>query len=134
MGNGWVVAKTRGDAALVSIEAHFQMPTQAAAQVGADAALPMTPRAFRPEYVEALILLAMACDDVARAGYERPMLVGGAAVEFHTGGSVTSGDFDFFATDQRVFEQVLISYGFKREDPDRSDFERVVSSGSYAGD
>jgi hypothetical protein len=49
---------------------------------------------YRPEIVEALNLLAAAFNDVVAAGYARPVLVGGAAVEFYTGGAVVSGDFD----------------------------------------
>jgi hypothetical protein len=71
---------------------------------------------FRPEFVEALTLLARACDEVVARGYERPVLVGGGAVEFHTGGALMSGDFDFVTVEQRAFEEALISYGFRRED------------------
>jgi hypothetical protein len=71
---------------------------------------------FRPEFIEALALLAKACDDVAARGFDRPILVGGAAVEFHTGSAVVSGDFDFVAADQRAFEEALIACGFRRED------------------
>jgi hypothetical protein len=71
---------------------------------------------FRAEFLQALTLLAQACEDVAARGFERPVLVGGAAVEFHTGGAVASGDFDFVAEDQRAFEDALITYGFRRED------------------
>jgi hypothetical protein len=71
---------------------------------------------FRPEFIEALSLLAKACEDVASRGYERPILVGGAAVEFHTGSAVVSGDFDFVTGDQRAFEEALMVYGFRKED------------------
>jgi hypothetical protein len=49
---------------------------------------------YRPEFVAALALLAEAFEEVVVAGFERPVLVGGAAVEFYTGGAVASGDFD----------------------------------------
>jgi hypothetical protein len=49
---------------------------------------------FRKEYIEALELLGRAFDEMARAGFERPILVGGGAVEFYTAGGVVSGDFD----------------------------------------
>lgn len=71
---------------------------------------------FRPEFIEALTLLARVCDDMAARGYRRPVLVGGAAVEFHTGSALVSGDFDFVADDQRVFEEALVARGFRRED------------------
>jgi hypothetical protein len=72
--------------------------------------------AFRPAFIEALSLLAQACDDLADKGYERPVLVGGAAVEFHTGSFVVSGDFDFVTDNQLAFEEALIGHGFRRED------------------
>ena len=50
---------------------------------------------FRPEFIEVLSLLARTCADLAARGYDRPVLGGGAAVEFHTDGAVVSGDFDF---------------------------------------
>jgi hypothetical protein len=53
---------------------------------------------------------------MARKGYERPVLVGGGAVEFHTGGAVVSGDFDFVTEEMRAFGEVLAAHGFKRED------------------
>ena len=71
---------------------------------------------FRPAFIEALSLLAKACDDLADKGYERPILVGGGAVEFHTGSLVVSGDFDFVTDDQLAFEEALIEHGFRRED------------------
>jgi hypothetical protein len=97
----------------VTSVARLGMEFNAATQ--ADAQATMECRAFRPEYVGALTLLAKACDDLARNGYERPVLVGGGAVEFHTGGDIVSGDFDFVTAEQRAFEQALVSYGFRRE-------------------
>ncbi len=70
---------------------------------------------FRAEFLMALTLLAKACDDLHAKGYRRPILVGGAAVEFHTGGAVVSGDFDFVTAYQQEFEDALIVYGFVRE-------------------
>ena len=71
---------------------------------------------FRPEFERALALVAEASDVVAKGGYPRPILVGGAAVEFYTGGVVTSGDFDFVTEAQAAFEAALIALGFRRED------------------
>ena len=68
---------------------------------------------FRPEFIEALTLLAKACDDVVAKGYDRPVLVGGAAVEFHTRSAVTSGDFDFVTQAHEAFEKILPKYGFE---------------------
>jgi hypothetical protein len=81
----------------------------------ADATIPVE-TVFRPEYLQALALFARACEDFVKNGYPRPVLVGGGAVEFHTGGAVVSGDFDFVAAARQAFEETLISYGFKRED------------------
>ena len=71
---------------------------------------------FRPEFIEAMALLAQACDEFNAKGYPRPIVVGGAAVEFYTGGAIMSGDVDFFTDWQREFESVLIALGFRRED------------------
>ena len=76
----------------------------------------LTAKVYRAEFYEALALLAKACDDLASKGYERPVLVGGAAVEIHTGGAVVSGDFDFVSAEQQAFGEALVSYGFRRED------------------
>lgn len=74
-----------------------------------------TKSAYRPEYLEALQLLAEAFDEVVRAGYSRPILVGGAAVEFYTGGAVTSGDFDVVTpVAKEELERTLIARGFER--------------------
>jgi hypothetical protein len=70
---------------------------------------------FRPEFIAGLKLLAEAFGEVVVAGYSRPILVGGAAVEFFTGGSVTSGDFDVVSpAAQDVLEQALLRRGFER--------------------
>lgn len=71
-------------------------------------------RTYRPEFIEALKLLAEAFDDVVAAGFERPIIVGGAAVEFYTGGAVTSGDFDVITAGQAELETALLNRGFQR--------------------
>jgi hypothetical protein len=71
---------------------------------------------FRKEFVDALALLAVAFDRVVEQGDERPVLVGGGAVEFYTGGAVMSGDLDVVTDAQPVFEAALIDLGFRRED------------------
>lgn len=48
-------------------------------------------------------------------GFARPVLVGGAAVEFYTGGAVVSGDFDIVAGSLGPIEAALIELGFVRE-------------------
>lgn len=69
---------------------------------------------YRSEFVAALALLAEAFDDVVAAGYERPIIVGGAAVEFYTGGAVASGDFDVLTAGQKELEAALLHRGFVR--------------------
>ena len=70
--------------------------------------------AFRPEFKEALGLLAKAAEVLVDQGLERPILVGGAAVEFYTASAVTSGDFDLVTPSQSAFENALESFGFVR--------------------
>ncbi|HWB50605.1 MAG TPA: hypothetical protein VG651_15960 [Stellaceae bacterium] len=69
---------------------------------------------YRPEFIAALSLLAEAFDEVVAAGYERPIIVGGAAVEFYTGGAVASGDFDVLTAAQIELEAALQRKGFRR--------------------
>jgi hypothetical protein len=71
---------------------------------------------FRKEFIQALELLARAFERVVQAGHTRPILVGGAAVEFYTGGAVVSGDFDIVAPADVALENALLAEGFKRED------------------
>ncbi|MDI1284558.1 MAG: hypothetical protein PSV46_09185 [Reyranella sp.] len=69
---------------------------------------------FRPEFREALTLLATAVQRLQARGLEAPILVGGAAVELFTGGRVTSGDFDFVSASQDEFFAELLTLGFVR--------------------
>jgi hypothetical protein len=73
---------------------------------------------FRPEFVEALTLLATAIEQLTASGHGPPVLVGGAAVELYTGGQITSGDFDFVSSRQAEFFAQLEKLGFER--PDRA--------------
>jgi hypothetical protein len=68
---------------------------------------------FRPEFREALWLLARAIADMTARGLEPPVLVGGAAVEFYTGGAVTSGDFDLVTPHRSALEEALRPHGFR---------------------
>ena len=69
---------------------------------------------FRPEFKQALRLLAKAVDGVVAKGYLPPILVGGGAVEYHTGGHVVSGDFDLTTPHMDVLEHELLSLGFEK--------------------
>ena len=71
---------------------------------------------FRAAYLQAFALITEACDEVERQGHPRPILVGGAAAEFYTGGAITSGDFDFVTPEHTPFENVLPKYGFIEEE------------------
>jgi len=71
---------------------------------------------FRKEFVQALELLARAFERVVTGGHPRPILVGGAAVEFYTGGAVVSGDFDIVTPAEAALESALLAEGFKKED------------------
>ena len=68
----------------------------------------------RPEFVKALQLLAKAFDEVVASGFERPIIVGGAAVEFYTGGAVVSGDFDVISAAGDELYRALLKQGFER--------------------
>lgn len=69
---------------------------------------------WRPEFVEALRLLAQASDAMARRGLPRPVLVGGGAVEFYTASALMTGDIDVTTPAQAEFEAELASLGFAR--------------------
>lgn len=71
---------------------------------------------FRLEYIEALKLLAGAFEEVVAKGHAWPVLVGGAAVEFYTGGAITSGDFDVVTPSEEALETALLARGFRAED------------------
>jgi hypothetical protein len=80
---------------------------------------------FRPEFREALTLLGRAIGNMRKQGLTPPILVGGAAVEFYTGGAVTTGDFDFVTPLQDEFFQELEKVGFGRPPPGRSPRIRI---------
>lgn len=69
---------------------------------------------YRPEFEAALRLFARASEAMHRRGLQRPVLVGGAAVEFYTGSGITTGDFDLATGRQDAFEEELQRVGFVR--------------------
>ena len=71
---------------------------------------------YRKVYIEALRLLSRAFDIAERRGAPRPVIVGGSAVEFYTGGAITSGDFDLVAAREEIVGEALVEIGFRRED------------------
>jgi hypothetical protein len=70
--------------------------------------------AYRPEFIEAFLLIADAVEELFARGMSRPVLVGGAAVELWTGSALVSGDFDFVTEHQAEFEEALLRRGFGR--------------------
>jgi hypothetical protein len=71
---------------------------------------------YRKEYVDALRFLSRAFDLAEKRGVPRPIIVGGSAVEFYTGGQITSGDFDLVAVGEDIIGEALLEVGFRRED------------------
>ncbi|PWR18425.1 hypothetical protein [Zavarzinia aquatilis] len=72
--------------------------------------------AYRPEFLEGLALIAKAATAAVKSGGTPPILVGGAAVEFFTGGAITSGDFDLWTASENLLRRNLLIVGFKDED------------------
>ncbi len=99
-----------------AVRSDTSVQTEIQTEVHGDAPVPVEFLQYRPEYIQALSLLAQVCEDVIAQGCQRPVLVGGGAVEFYTGGSITSGDFDLVAAEHEVFEDVLPRYGFTVEE------------------
>ena len=71
---------------------------------------------YPDDFLAALRLLGMAMEEVAAAGQQRPVLVGGAALELWTAGQYVSRDLDLVAVDPAPIEAALIARGFRRED------------------
>jgi hypothetical protein len=70
---------------------------------------------YRDEFLKALELLGRAFDEVVAEGYDRPVLVGGGAVEYYTAGAVTSGDFDVVTPNDTALRKALLHQGFRPE-------------------
>lgn len=70
--------------------------------------------AYRAEFEAALTLLARMSDEMVRLGYARPVLVGGAAVEYYSQSAISTGDFDLCTPRQPQFEAIMQRYGFVR--------------------
>lgn len=67
---------------------------------------------FRPQFEQALNIFAKVSEAVDRAGFQRPILVGGAAVELYSASEIATGDFDVVTSRQDVFEKALKEHGF----------------------
>lgn len=72
------------------------------------------PTPWRPEFLDALRLLARLCEAMASRGLPRPILVGGGAVEFYTGSAIMTGDIDVTSPVQDELEEELRNLGFVR--------------------
>jgi hypothetical protein len=70
--------------------------------------------AYRPEFEAALRLFAQASEAMHRRGFQRPVLVGGAAAELWSLSAVTTGDFDICTLRQPELEEELARLGFVR--------------------
>ncbi|WOE74932.1 hypothetical protein [Alterisphingorhabdus coralli] len=69
---------------------------------------------YRPEFEAALRLFARVSEAMINQGYERPILVGGAAVELYSLSQLNTGDFDIVTGAQGVFEENLRQHGFTK--------------------
>ena len=65
--------------------------------------------AYRPEFEAALRLFARASEAMHARGFQRPILVGGAAAEFYSQSAITTGDFDLCTFRQRLRRTVELS-------------------------
>jgi len=70
------------------------------------------PPPYRPAFAAALGLFARASEDMKALGFLPPVLVGGAAVEFYSGSTISTGDFDIVTARQDQFEDILRKHGF----------------------
>lgn len=68
----------------------------------------------RPELIGALDLLAQLNEAMRKRGLPRPILVGGAAVEYHSGSDVMTGDVDLTSPVQPELEEELVRLGFTK--------------------
>lgn len=69
---------------------------------------------YRPEFEAALRLFARVSEAMVARGLSRPILVGGAAVEYYSGSALTTGDFDICSPWQDALDEELQRAGFVR--------------------
>lgn len=67
---------------------------------------------WRPEFLEALRLLARISEKLAARGEPRPILVGGGAVEYYSGSAIMTGDIDLCSPIQPELEAEMQRHGF----------------------
>jgi len=76
--------------------------------------MPVDSMPWRPELIAALRLLAEVSEAMHRRGLPRPILVGGAAVEYWSGSAVMTGDVDLTSPVQPELEEELTRRGFTK--------------------
>jgi hypothetical protein len=69
---------------------------------------------WRPEFESALAVFATISDEMAALGAQRPILVGGAAVEMFTGSAMVTGDFDIVTGRHDLMDTLFRNHGFVR--------------------
>lgn len=69
---------------------------------------------WRPEFEVALRMFAEISEEMAAAGASRPILVGGAAVEFYSASRMMTGDFDVVTPRDDLWVEVLRRRGFEQ--------------------
>lgn len=69
---------------------------------------------YRPEFEAALRLFAQVSEAMAARNLPRPVLVGGAAVEYYSGSALMTGDFDICTPWQDALDDELQRVGFVR--------------------
>jgi hypothetical protein len=69
---------------------------------------------YRPEFEAALRLFARVSEAMHQRGFQRPILVGGAAAEFWSSSALATGDFDICTLRQAELEEEMQRAGFVR--------------------
>ena len=71
---------------------------------------------YRPEFTAALEVIALAFREAVAKGAAMPVIVGGAAVEYHTVSGVQSADFDLVTANgsDAILVEALEEVGFRR--------------------
>ena len=70
------------------------------------------PSPYRPEFEAALRLFARVSEAMHLRGFQRPILVGGAAAEFWSNSAINTGDFDLCTPQQETLEEEMFAAGF----------------------
>jgi hypothetical protein len=69
---------------------------------------------YRPQFEAALRLFARISEAMAERGFERPILVGGAAAEFYSKSAISTGDFDLCTPREDALNDAMRCAGFVR--------------------